>query len=105
MTTETVTDNQSLTCSNPRCKKIFANPILVQNLSSEKMVSYSGCPYCLTEIDEIPECTHHFGYLSERSKGEETPDECMICKKTIECMLLRLRKSEKAIEEIKKWYC
>ncbi len=50
-------------------------------------------------------CPHHYlGYLSERSKGEEIPEECMACKKTIECMLFKLNKSDRAIKEIRKWY-
>lgn len=31
-------------------------------------------------------CPKHFGYLSERSKGEETPEECLSCPNLIDCM-------------------
>jgi len=116
-------ETQSFTCSNPKCKRVFANPIIVQNLSSEDTASYHACPYCLTEIEETPEgegkrqkpkakrsrieqtkaqlaetkptqqlssetqkCLHHFGYLSQRPRGQEIPEGCMICKKIIECM-------------------
>jgi hypothetical protein len=35
----------------------------------------------------IPEnCQHQFGYLSRRSKGEEIPEECLLCDKLVECM-------------------
>jgi len=105
MTTKNAKENPDFTCSNPKCRRSFANPIFVRNLSSEKTTSYSGCPYCLTEIDETPGCAYHFGYLSERSKGEETPDKCVTCEKTVECMLWKLRKSDTAIKEIMKWYC
>lgn len=36
-------------------------------------------------------CPHHFGYLSQRSRGEEIPEECMICEKIVECMLSKLK--------------
>lgn len=38
-------------------------------------------------ISETNRCSRHFGYMSQLSVGRETPDECMICKKLIECKL------------------
>jgi len=32
-------------------------------------------------------CTHHFGYLSERSSKEKIPEECMDCAEIVNCML------------------
>jgi len=32
-------------------------------------------------------CSHHFGYLSERSSKEEIPEECMACAEIVNCML------------------
>ena len=32
-------------------------------------------------------CTHHFGYLSERSSKEKIPEECMACPEIVNCML------------------
>jgi hypothetical protein len=32
-------------------------------------------------------CTHHFGYLSERSSKERIPEECMACAEIVNCML------------------
>ncbi len=43
-------ERQSLTCSNPRCKKDFTNPIIVQVVGSKNKAPYPACPYCLTEI-------------------------------------------------------
>jgi len=59
---------------------------------------------CALDETSSPGCAHHFGYLGERSKGEEIPDECITCEKTVECMLSKLKKSETAIKEIKNWY-
>lgn len=42
--------SQSFTCSNPGCERVFANPIIVQDLTLKNESSYSACPYCLTEI-------------------------------------------------------
>ncbi|MBE0519736.1 hypothetical protein IBX35_01655 [Candidatus Bathyarchaeota archaeon] len=121
--------SQSFTCSNPECERVFANPIIVQNLSSKNESSYSACPYCLTEIvietnSEVEEekrtvkkkrakieepiaqptklkpaeqlslkdnkCPYHFGYLSQRSRKEEIPEECMTCEKIVQCMLKKV---------------
>jgi hypothetical protein len=32
-------------------------------------------------------CIHHLGYLSERSKKEKIPDECIVCENIVQCML------------------
>ena len=121
--------SQSFACSNPECERVFANPIIVQDLTSKNESSYSACPYCLTEIlieknSEVEEerrtlekkraiikkakalppklksaeqlslkenkCPYHFGYLSQRSKKEEIPEECMTCEKIVQCMLKKV---------------
>jgi len=79
-----------------------------------------ACPFCLTKIEESnpysvreeenpvknetikgqiskervenPQvCNHYLGYLSERIQKEKIPEECLICKYTIECMLKKIR--------------
>jgi hypothetical protein len=34
-----------------------------------------------------PQCTRHFGYLSERSNKEKIPEECITCTDIVNCML------------------
>jgi hypothetical protein len=115
--------SQSFTCSNPECGRVFANPIIVQDLNSKNGSSYPACPYCLTEVviektSEIEEekqtlkkkrakikeaktqlaqlsltehkCPYYFGYLSQRSKKEKIPEECMTCEKIVQCMLKKV---------------
>jgi len=43
-------ENQSFTCPNPSCGKVFPSPLKAENLTSKKGHSYDACPYCLTEI-------------------------------------------------------
>jgi hypothetical protein len=86
-------ENHRFTCPNPKCKKIFAKPV---------QITYYGCPFCSIKITD--QCPHYFGYLSERAKGEKILEECMVCKKLLECMLSTVKKSKTAIEEIQKWY-
>ena len=31
-------------------------------------------------------CPNYFGYLNTRSKKEEIPEKCIVCKKVIECL-------------------
>jgi hypothetical protein len=38
-------------------------------------------------------CTHHFGYLSERSSKEKIPEECMNCAEIVNCMLKAVKSS------------
>jgi hypothetical protein len=90
------------------------------NLQQDSEELYDACPYCLTEIsleDDLPVlsdepkeieaekhaeerveirekpsgCSHHLGYLSERSSKEKIPDECMMCKDIVECMLKKMK--------------
>jgi hypothetical protein len=122
-------NSQSFKCSNPECGMVFANPIIVQDMSSKNGSSYSACPYCLTEMviekaSEVKQerrtlkkkrakikeaeaqppklkpprplslkennCPYHFGYLSQRSKKEKIPEECMTCEKIVQCMLKKI---------------
>jgi len=41
--------------------------------------------------EKSADCRHHPGYLSERSSKEQIPDECMVCKDIVECMLKKMR--------------
>lgn len=36
------------------------------------------------------ECPYYFGYLSQRSKKENIPEECMTCEKIVGCMLRKV---------------
>lgn len=36
-------------------------------------------------------CSYHLGYLSERSSKDKIPDECMMCKDIVECMLKKTK--------------
>jgi hypothetical protein len=41
--------------------------------------------------EKPPTCQYHLGYLSEREKKQQIPDECIICKDIVECMLRKMR--------------
>jgi translation initiation factor IF-1 len=36
-------------------------------------------------------CPHHFGYLRQRPRDQEIPEECLACEKMVDCMLSELR--------------
>ena len=40
-----------------------------------------------TEPPPAVHCSLHFGYLSERPKNENIPDECVVCENIVKCML------------------
>jgi hypothetical protein len=33
------------------------------------------------------QCAYHLGYLSERSKNEKIPEDCIVCQNIVQCML------------------
>ncbi len=49
-------------------------------------------------------CQHHFGYLSQHEKNEGIPDSCIVCPKSLSCMLSEYYKDKESVIEIKKWY-
>ena len=36
-------------------------------------------------------CKYHMGYLSEREKNQQIPDECIVCGDIVGCMLKKMR--------------
>jgi|WetSurMetagenome_2_1015567.scaffolds.fasta_scaffold359651_2 hypothetical protein len=104
-----------LTCQNGACKKIFKAPLRTLNIQVSPTETYDACPYCLTKI-KVPEknieyetfenlkvgqkplkiedsvkCHFHPGYLSERTSKENIPEECLVCKDILDCMLRKMR--------------
>ena len=44
------------------------------------------------EVPEAPSvCPHHLGYLSEKPSKEQIPDECIMCKDIVTCMLKKMK--------------
>jgi hypothetical protein len=44
------------------------------------------------EVAEAPsECAHYLGFLSEKSSKDQIPDECMMCKDIVTCMLKKMK--------------
>ncbi|MGZ4850388.1 MAG: hypothetical protein ACXV2C_03300 [Candidatus Bathyarchaeia archaeon] len=106
---------RTFTCSNPSCKKTFNVPLKTLNLNQDSAEPFDACPYCLTRIEgnnepektiakstlhkekpaqkkEKPiDCHYHFGYLSEREQKEQIPDDCIVCKDILDCMLKKIR--------------
>jgi hypothetical protein len=98
------------TCRNATCGKVFTKPLKTSNLKLGSEGLYDACPYCLTEITtddekteepsleevEPPEkpssCPHYIGYLCDRPTKPNVPDECMVCKDIIPCMLKKIER-------------
>ncbi len=88
------------------------------NLQQNPTEPYFACPYCLTKISDVEQekekpkpvqtkktkeegsgkiksageagCKYHLGYLSERGHKEQIPDDCLVCKSIVECMLKKM---------------
>jgi DNA-directed RNA polymerase subunit RPC12/RpoP len=98
------------TCNT--CGQTFQKPVFAAISAGTQKEEYYACPRCLSRIEEyidiaseeqesqsaplpsqkqsmevLPEnCSHHFGYLKKRRKDEPFPEECLTCKKMIECI-------------------
>lgn len=107
---------QDIVCPNPKCGKMFEEPLLLNDLSKKPVEHYYVCPHCIIKLDnlsvekqesssQVPvkppepperlketnstECAHHFGYLKNHPKNEPMPDECLTCSKLLQCLLKR----------------
>jgi hypothetical protein len=73
---------------------VFDEPETVEPEETEKETEVEE-PEPMEERVEIPEtpseCPHHLGYLSERSSKGQIPDECMMCKDIVSCMLKKMK--------------
>jgi hypothetical protein len=97
-------------CPNESCKKAFSLPLKALDFQASSGEVYEACPHCLTRIssadkktaspkydDDIKAsetktlCSHHFGYLCERVERDRVPDECIVCKDIVACMLKSLK--------------
>jgi hypothetical protein len=36
-------------------------------------------------------CPYHMGYLSERNDKQQIPDDCIVCRALLDCMLKKMR--------------
>jgi hypothetical protein len=36
-------------------------------------------------------CPYHMGYLSERNDKQKIPDDCIVCRALLDCMLQKMR--------------
>ena len=76
-------------------------PIDTSSLEEKVQLAVEGRK-ALSELNF--QCSHYFGFLSEKKEGQEIPETCFECPKSVECLLSRCTKSEESIQEIKQWY-
>ena len=110
---ETIMENQSCTCPNPSCGRVFTSPVKAENLCSRNAEVYDACPFCLTEITseknsvaieekkDLKEKRTKSEQASVRSKKEtkaESPPEVQKCAHQFGYLSTRSKK-EKIPEE------
>jgi hypothetical protein len=76
-------------------------PVDISSLEKKVQLAVEGRKV-LSELNF--ECGNYFGFLSEKKDGQEIPETCFVCPKSIECLLSKCIKSEENIQEIKQWY-
>jgi hypothetical protein len=66
--------------------KVEATPLQVEQPKTNKSTTKNK------NNDKPPtNCHYHPGYLSERSSKENIPDDCLVCKDIVDCMLKKMR--------------
>jgi len=83
LTEAIVNDEPEITCDEPETFEAEETSVEVhEDAPVEEKV----------EIDEAPsECSHYLGYLSEKPSSDSIPDECMMCKDIVTCMLKKMK--------------
>jgi hypothetical protein len=72
--------------------KIAEKPAEIQHEKTQpKENQVEATEKLLKNKDKPATCHYHSGYLSERTSKEQIPDECLICKDIVECMLRKMR--------------
>jgi hypothetical protein len=56
-------------------------------VESEQPIPHPHEKMAVEQSSGAQSCTHHLGYLSERSSKEKIPEECMMCENIVQCML------------------
>jgi hypothetical protein len=69
--------------------QVLEEPQLLENQPKKVETEIKDDP--VKKNEKSADCRHHPGYLSERSSKEQIPDECMVCKDIVECMLKKMR--------------
>ena len=65
--------------------EIVEEPVEAQEKPSDVEIEESN------DNEKLSNCQFHPGYLSERSSKENIPDECLICKDIVDCMMKKTR--------------
>jgi DNA-directed RNA polymerase subunit RPC12/RpoP len=94
------------------CGKDFKTPLVALIASGSPVEEYYACPTCLAKVGDLDKesdesieekeevletkseavneenwtCKHHLGYLKQRQKNADIPEECFTCSKMIDCM-------------------
>ena len=73
--------------------KIFEPEPIPEKMSErkEKPEAESSIKEKTSKNKEKPSgCNYHLGYLSEREQKGQIPDECIVCKNIVDCMLKKV---------------
>jgi len=97
-------------CPNPKCGKVFEEPLLLRDLSKHPVERYYVCPHCIIKLDKTPiedqekpspvpikppqrlegknsaTCAQ-FGFLKTLPKDASIPDNCLTCPELLRCSL------------------
>lgn len=85
-------------------KPYYACPFCLTKVTAKNESTDFNRPEELSEFEPKPDivvksmdapsdivgCRYHFGYLGERTQKDQIPDDCIVCKKIVDCMLKKI---------------
>ncbi len=78
----------------PYClTKLNEEPIVIDSKPEEApavVESKTSVKRKRAEGEKPAACQYHLGYLSERTDKGQIPDDCLVCKDIVDCMLRRM---------------
>lgn len=79
----------------PCClSKVTAKNELIIGKSDESSESEARIDVDVEKHVELPkntiDCRYHLGYLSERTQKDQIPDDCIVCRDIVDCMLKKM---------------
>ena len=72
---------------NPK-EKPAPKPSATEPQTKQNVAENSGNPQS---------CRFHLGYLSRRAPKEQIPDDCLVCRNIVECMLNKMQEEQKVV--------
>ena len=92
LTEITVEEEPAINCEEPETMEPETFEAEEASIETEPEVEEAEAVEEKADVSEASSgCAHYLGYLSEKSSKDQIPDECMMCKDIVSCMLKKMQ--------------